>query len=299
VTRTRSGFLFALVGVVIFSFTLPMVKIALPSLSPWTITLGRMAIAGTTALIVLTLRKTPLPDRSLWRTIFYTGLGISLGFPIFSTLALQRTTSAHAAVIIAGLPLATAVLAVLRHKEKVAPMFWFGAVIGSLTLMVYAWHHGGSQGADPVADVLLIGAVLSSAFGYSEGAILTRSMPGWQVVSWCVVMFLPVSSIGAIATFFAGRQTHTVELKGFLAFLFVSFGSMYLGFFAWYRGLSVLGVARGSQVQLIQPIMTLLWSSLLLGEHIGATSIIAAVIVLSCVLLTQRARHFAVIAPAD
>ncbi len=276
-----------------------MVKIALPSLSPWTITLGRMAIAGITALIVLTVRRTPIPDRSLWKTIFFTGLGISFGFPIFSTLALQRTSSAHAAVIIAGLPLATAVLAVLRHKERVAPLFWLGAVIGSLTLMVYAWHHGGSVGVDVFADILLVLAVISSAFGYSEGALLTRYMPGWQVVSWCVVMFLPISSLGALATFVAGRDSHTIAVKGILAFLFVSFGSMYLGFFAWYRGLSVLGVARGSQVQLIQPILTLLWSSLLLHEHIGLASIVAAVIVLSCVVLTQRARHFAPVAPAD
>ncbi len=290
-SHPRSGYLFAFIGTTVFSFTLPMVKLALVSFGPWTITMGRMAIAGVTALIVVLVTKTPLPDRQYWKRIFFTALGISFGFPILTTIALQRTSSAHGAVIIAGLPLATATLAVIRHKERVTPLFWFGAILGAAVLATYAWLHGGSQGADPIADLLLLGAVFASAFGYAEGAALTKVMPNWHVVTWCVIMFLPISIISAIAAHIIGDAGKPIVGSAVFGFLFTSFGSMYLGFFAWYRGLADLGVARGSQVQLVQPMMTLLWSSLILGEVISSGTLLAALAVLSCVVLTQKARH--------
>ncbi|MSW38765.1 MAG: EamA family transporter [Actinobacteria bacterium] len=290
VTRIPSGYLYAALGTLVFSFTLPMVKIALPSFDPWTITFTRMTIAGTVAAIVVVVTRTPFPARHLWKSILLTGLGISLGFPIFSTLAMQRTTAAHGAVIIAGLPLVTAMFGVLTHKDKVPRLFWVGAILGTSALVVYAWYHGGSEHGDPVADLLLVAAVLSSAYGYSEGARLTKVMPNWQVVTWCVVMYLPLSAIAAAVSFGATHSQHTIEPKGIFGLLFISFGSMYLGFFAWYRGLAELGVARGSQVQMLQPILTLCWSAMILGETISASALVTAAVVLSSILLTQRAR---------
>ncbi len=290
-SHPRSGYVFAFIGTTVFSFTLPMVKLALVSFGPWTITLGRMAIAGITALTVVLVTKTPLPSREHWKSIFLTALGISFGFPILTTLALQRTTSAHGAVIIASLPLVTASMAVVRHKERVTPLFWLGAILGAAVLAIYAWLHGGSEGADPLADVMLLGAVFASAFGYAEGAALTKVMPNWHVVTWCVIMFLPISVIGAITAHVLGDAGKPIVGTAVFGFLFTAFGSMYLGFFAWYRGLADLGVARGSQVQLIQPMMTLLWSSLILGEVITSGTLLAALAVLSCVVLTQKARH--------
>jgi drug/metabolite transporter (DMT)-like permease len=206
-------------------------------------------------------------------------------------LALQRTTSAHGAVIIASLPLVTAVFAVMSHGERVPSLFWVGAIAGALTLSTYAWLHGGSDGADFTADVLLVSAVLASAFGYSEGARLTRIMPGWQVVSWCVVLYLPFSLVAATTTVLATRLDHVIKVPSVLALLFVSFGSMYLGFFAWYRGLADLGIARGSQVQMIQPMLTLLWSALIIREDVPIEAILAAAVVIVCVGITQKARR--------
>jgi len=284
------GIGYAFLGVLIFSFTLPMVKLALPGFSPWTLTFGRAALAGILALILLKRASVKFPDRKLVGPLLVTAGGIVVGWPILTTLALQETTSAHAAVITAGLPLATAVLAVFRLHEKVPRVFWAAALVGTFTLVIYAWLNGGQEGSSLRADLFLIGAVIAAAIGYAEGAILSKVMPGWQVVSWCVVLSLPISLPYFVISLWMGREDHVVTPVAFLAFLFTAFGSMYFGFFAWYRGLSELGVARGSQIQLVQSLLTLLWSALLLGEVVTGQTLIAASVVLVCVAITQRVR---------
>ena len=284
------GIGYAFLGVLIFSFTLPMVKLALPGFSPWTLTFGRAALAGMLALILLRRARVKFPERKLITPLLVTAGGIVVGWPILTTLALQETTSAHAAVITAGLPLATAVLAIFRLHEKVPKAFWAAALVGTFTLVVYAWLNGGQEGSSLKADLFLIGAVIAAAIGYAEGAILSKVMPGWQVVSWCVVLSLPISLPYFVISLWLGREDHVVTPVSFLAFLFTAFGSMYFGFFAWYRGLSELGVARGSQIQLVQSLLTLLWSALLLGEVVTGQTLIAASVVLVCVAITQRVR---------
>jgi drug/metabolite transporter (DMT)-like permease len=164
-------------------------------------------------------------------------------------------------------------------------------------LAIYAWFHGGNEGGDFLADVMLFGAVIASAYGYSEGAKLTKVMPPWQVPTWCVIMFLPISLVTASISFVSTRAQYEIVSSATFGLLFTSFGSMYLGFFAWYRGLAELGVTRGSQIQLMQPLLTLLWSFALLGEHISNTTLIAAIGVLACIAITQRARHWQHIPP--
>ena len=288
--KNIQGIGYAFLGVLIFSFTLPMVKLALPGFSPWTLTFGRAALAGILALILLRRARVKFPERKLISPLLVTASGIVVGWPILTTLALQETTSAHAAVITAGLPLATAVLAVFRLHEKVPRAFWAAALVGTFTLVIYAWLNGGQEGSSLKADLFLIGAVIAAAIGYAEGAILSKVMPGWQVVSWCVVLSLPVSLPYFVISLWLGREEHVVTPVSFLAFLFTAFGSMYFGFFAWYRGLAELGVARGSQIQLVQSLLTLLWSALLLGEVVTGQTLIAASIVLVCVAITQRVR---------
>ncbi len=284
------GLSFAFLGVLVFSFTLPMTKLALPGFSPWTLTFGRAAIAGTVAIFFLRYSKVPFPDRKLLRPLLVTASGIVVGWPILTTLALQETTSAHAAVVSAGLPLATAILAVTRLHEHVPKAFWFAALVGTLTLVTYAWEYGGQDGGSLKANIYLLAAVVAAAIGYVEGASLSKVMPGWQVVSWCVVLSLPLTLPYFVISLLLGSDSHTVTPVSLLAFLFIALGSMYFGFFAWYRGLTELGVAKGSQVQLIQPLLTLLWSAWLLQELVSAATILAASVVVICIAVTQRLR---------
>ncbi len=284
------GIGYALLGVTIFSFTLPMVKLALPAFSPWTLTFGRATLAGVLAICFLGFARIKLPERRLLLPIFVTAGGIVIGWPILTTLALQETTSAHAAVITAGLPLATAILAVFRLHEHVPKTFWIAALIGTLTLVIYALIRGGQEGGSLASNIYLVGAVIAAAIGYAEGAILSKEMPGWQVVSWCVVLMLPLTMPGFFVSLWLGRESHSVSAIPILAFLFTSFGSMYFGFFAWYRGLSELGVAKGSQVQLIQPLLTLLWSAILLNEVVTGATLMAASVVIVCISIVQRLR---------
>jgi len=284
------GIGYAFLGVLIFSFTMPMVKLALPAFSPWTLTFGRAALAGMLALVLLKRAGVAFPERKLIVPLLITAGGIVVGWPILTTLALQETTSAHAAVITAGLPLATAVLAVFRLHEKVPKVFWAAALVGTFTLVIYAWFNGGQEGSSLKADLFLVGAVIAAAIGYAEGAILSKAMPGWQVVSWCVVLTLPLTMPYFLISLWLGRETHGITAVSLLAFLFTAFGSMYFGFFAWYRGLSELGVARGSQVQLVQSLLTLLWSALLLGEIVTGKTLVAASVVVVCVAITQKVR---------
>jgi drug/metabolite transporter (DMT)-like permease len=284
------GLSYASLGVLIFSFTLPMVKLALPGFSPWTLTFGRAALAGLLAAILLKRARVKFPEKKLIGPLLITAGGIVIGWPILTTLALTETTSAHAAVITAGLPLATAVLAVFRLHEKVPKAFWAAALVGTFTLVIYAWFNGGQEGSSLKADLFLVGAVIAAAIGYAEGAILSKAMPGWQVVSWCVVLTLPLTMPYFLISLWLGRETHSITAVSLLAFLFTAFGSMYFGFFAWYRGLSELGVARGSQVQLVQSLLTLLWSAFLLGEIVTGKTLVAASVVVVCVAITQKVR---------
>jgi drug/metabolite transporter (DMT)-like permease len=284
------GIGYALLGVTIFSFTLPMVKLALLAFSPWTLTFGRATLAGVLAICFLGFARIKFPERRLLLPIFVTAGGIVIGWPILTTLALQETTSAHAAVITAGLPLATAILAVFRLHEHVPKTFWIAALIGTLTLVIYALIRGGQEGGSLASNIYLVGAVIAAAIGYAEGAILSKEMPGWQVVSWCVVLMLPLTMPGFFVSLWLGRESHSVSAIPILAFLFTAFGSMYFGFFAWYRGLSELGVAKGSQVQLIQPLLTLLWSAILLNEVVTGATLMAASVVVVCISIVQRLR---------
>ncbi len=285
------GLILAAAAVVMFSFTLPVTKVALRGYDPWSIGMGRAAIAGLVALAVLRLARVAWPGRAYARPLFLTGLGIVIGFPMLTTVALQSTTSAHAAVVIAGLPIATAVLSVFRGGEHPSRGFWVAAMSGTVALAAFAFTRGGAAGGDLVADVLLLAAVLAAAYGYVEGALLTRAMPGWQVISWVLVVMLPLTlPLSILGVMLPGGAGTTSGWGPTLALLYLALVSMYVGFFAWYAGLHRAGVARASQVQLLQPVLTLIWSVLLLGETVGVWTVVAALTVLACVVGTQRAR---------
>ncbi|TEX50997.1 MAG: hypothetical protein B7C55_07895 [Actinomycetales bacterium mxb001] len=298
-SRTTSGLLLAFLGVLGFSFSLPWTVWALESFAPVMTATGRAVIAGVVAGVILLIRRVPWPDRSLMRPLIFTMAGAVFGWPILIALALERTTAAHAAVIAAIMPLVTAVFAVLRTGERVARQFWIAAVAGTAALVVFALLRGGGDGGNLVADLLIVGAVLASSWCYVEGASLTKVMPGWQVISWVVVLALPITVPVTVVLALTGGVTTPVTTQAWIGMAFLGLVSVYFAFFAWYQGLSMAGVARGAQTQQLQAPLTLLWSALLLGEVITWPTVAAAFVIVGCVAWAVRVRTPTVAAPEE
>lgn len=297
--RRREGLAWALLGVVLFSFSVPLTKVAVEGFDPFLTATGRAAIAGALAVVLVTWRHVPLPPREHLRPLLLTMLGAVFGWPILLALALERTTSAHAAVIAAFMPLTTALIAVLRTRERVSWQFWVAAGAGTAALLVFALSRGGAEGGDLVADLLVACAVILSSWCYVEGASVTKAMPGWQVISWVVVLALPITVPASAAIWWATHADHDPTAGAWTSLVLLGVSSMYLGFFAWYRGLSLAGIARGGQVQQLQALLTLVWSALLLREHVTRVMVLAAVAVIVCVVWAQRARVPAEAAPQE
>ena len=280
----RQGLAFALLGVLLFSASLPLTKLALQSFDPLFTAFARPIIALTIALPLMLRAKALRLPRELWKPVLLTTFGAVFGWPILIALALQRSTSTHIAVIAAVMPLVTALIAVLKYRKHVGIQFWIASSLGTLLLILFAVSRGGAKGESFSADILTIFAVIFSSVCYVEGAGLTRRMPGWQVISWVVIVGSPISVIGALTIFSHTRHNHLIHLNAVLGLLGIGFSSMYLAFFAWYRGLKDLGVEHGSQVQQLQAIMTLGWSALLLHERVTFTTILTASGIVLCVL---------------
>lgn len=297
--RTTSGLLLALLGVLGFSFSLPWTVWALESFAPILTATGRAVIAGGVAIVILLIRRVSWPDRSLMRPLVFTMAGAVFGWPILIALALERTTAAHAAVIAAIMPLVTAVFAVLRTGERVARQFWFAAVAGTVALVVFALLRGGGEGGNVIADLLIVGAVLASSWCYVEGASLTKVMPGWQVISWVVVLALPITVPLTVILAMTGGVTTPVTTQAWIGMACLGLVSVYFAFFAWYKGLSMAGVARGAQTQQMQAPLTLLWSALLLGETVTWAMVAAALAIVGCVAWAVRVRTPTVVAPEE
>jgi drug/metabolite transporter (DMT)-like permease len=295
----REGVAWALLGVVLFSFSVPLTKVAVEGFDPFLTATGRAALAGGLAVVLLAWRHVPWPPREQLRPLFLTMLGAVFGWPILLALALERTTSAHAAVIAAFMPLTTALIAVLRTHERVSWQFWVAAGTGTAALLAFALSRGGAEGGDLVADGLIVCAVLASSWCYVEGASVTKAMPGWQVISWVVVLALPITVPASAVIWWATHADYDPTTGAWISLVLLGVSSMYLGFFAWYRGLALAGIARGGQVQQLQALLTLVWSALLLREHVTRVTVLAAVAVIVCVVWAQRVRAPAEAAPQE
>jgi drug/metabolite transporter (DMT)-like permease len=287
--QVRDGLAWALLGVVLFSFSVPLTKVAITGFDPYLTATGRAVIAGAMAVVLLGLNRVPLPAAEHLRPLVFTTLGAVFGWPILLALALQRTTSAHAAVIAAFMPLTTALIAVLRTHERVSRQFWLAAGCGTAALVTFALARGGGQDGELVADALVVGAVLSSSWCYVEGASVTRSMPGWQVISWVVVLALPVTV--PLTAVLVWRSPPHAGAGAWASLVALGVSSMYLGFFAWYRGLAKAGIALGGQVQQLQALLTLVWSAWWLHEQVPPLTVATAVVVVGCVTWAVRARE--------
>jgi drug/metabolite transporter (DMT)-like permease len=277
----------------------PLTKVAVGGFDPFLTATGRAAIAGVVAAALLAAGRVPRPPAELLRPLAFTMLGAVFGWPILLALALERTTSAHVAVIAAFMPLTTALMAVLRTHERVSWQFWAAAGTGTAALVVFALSRAGGGTGDLPADGLVVGAVLASSWCYVEGASVTRAMPGWQVISWVVVLALPVTVPASAAIWWFTRGGYDTTAGQWASLVLLGLSSMYLGFFAWYRGLSLAGIARGGQVQQLQALLTLVWSALLLGEHVSAPTVLVALTVIASVVWSQRGRTPTYAAPEE
>jgi drug/metabolite transporter (DMT)-like permease len=285
----------AALGVLAFSFTFPATTFAERGFDAYVVGAGRSVISATIAAICLRAFRVPLPSRRQWPGLIAVAIGCGIGFGVLSALALHHTTSSHAAVVVGLLPAATAAYAVLRGGDHPGPVFWAASLLGTAAVTAYALARG-TGGLRP-ADALLLASVAVAAVGYAEGALLAREMPGWQVIAWGLLLALPVSLPITIVAL-AHNPPSDPHADAIAGFVYVGTISTFLGFFAWYRGLAEAGVARASQLQLAQPLLTILWSAPLLGDHLDAAGFVTAVFVGACVFVTQRTRSAATRPPA-
>ena len=263
-----------------------MTKLAVEGLDPWFVAFGRAVGAALLAAAVLRAVRAPRPSRAQWRRLGLVVAGVVVGFPLFTSLALETSDSAHGAVVIALLPAATALFAVVRAGERPSPAFWLAALAGLAIVLAFA--AGQSSGGVTAADAFLLGAVAAGGLGYAEGGALARELGGARTICWALLLGLPLTvPVTAVA---AATDGLGAPADAWAGFAYVTVSSMFLGFFAWYAGLARGGVAKVGQVQLLQPLLTLAWSAALLGEHVGPGTIAAAVGVLASVVATQRAR---------
>lgn len=283
------GLAWGLVGVTAFSFTVPLTRVAVGGLSPLFIGSGRAVVAAVLAGAALAATRPARPVGNQWLRIAVVAAGVVAGFPLLTSYALTVTPASHGAVVIALLPAATAVAAVLRTRERPARAFWLFSLAGAIAAFVFALLQSGGLSQVRWADLLLFGAVLAAALGYAEGGLLAREIGSWQTVSWALVLAAPLML--GLAGVAVARHAPTATTAEWACFGYLSVVSMYLGFFAWYRGLAIGPMARISQVQLVQPVMSICWAALLLGEHIGWLTFAGGLVVIACAGGAVRTRH--------
>jgi drug/metabolite transporter (DMT)-like permease len=285
-TQETKGMLLGFIGVLMFSLTLPFTRIAVAELSPYFVTFGRSSLGGICALLLFIYTKPQWPTPNQLIRLSIMALGVVYGFPLFVSLAMTTLPSAHGGIVLGVLPLVTAVVGALRFRERPSLAFWITAVSGSVLVITYAYVNG--SGGLVSEDWLLFFAVLSAAVGYSEGGKLSEEMSAVEVISWALVLTLPINLY--LAYQYLDRDISAVSTPALVSFIYVGVISMYVGFFFWYRGLALGGMARVGQVQLLQPFLTLLGAYALLDEPITAMNVGFAVCVLAVVVLGKRTR---------
>ncbi|MFT4047275.1 MAG: DMT family transporter [Solimonas sp.] len=288
--NTSAAWRDGLIGVLIFSGSLPATRVALSGFDPGFLSGARAAIAGVLALLVLIVLRRPWPRRGEFAALFAVAAGVVIGFPLFSALALRHITSAQALVFIGLLPLTTAIFAVLRGGERPALPFWLFAAMGSALVLAFAAGRRGDSPSDAgetlAGDGWMLAAIVVCGFGYAEGARLSRRFGGWQTICWALVLVLPATLPFSLLTWPA--STRDVALPAWLSLAYVSLFSMLIGFVFWYRGLALGGIATIGQLQLLQPMSGLLLAAALLGETVTAAMLATTLAVAFCVAAARR-----------
>lgn len=282
-----AGLLAGLAGVVIFGLTLPMTHFALAGFDVYAVGIGRAIPAAFLAAMILMVTKQPFPPKRLWRPLAIAAAGVVFGFPICATAAMQYVPSAHGGVILAILPLATAMAGAWLGGERPSLGFWLTGMAGSALVLLFTIIEADSVTLE-LADLLLVAAVISAAIGYAMSGALARELGGWQVISWALVLSVPV--LIPATYFLAGPIFEDAPVSSWLGFLYVSIMSQFVGFFFWNKGMAMAGVARTGQLQLLQPFVTLAAAALLLGENVGWRHAGFALAVVALVAFGRRLR---------
>jgi drug/metabolite transporter (DMT)-like permease len=282
--RATAGWINGFVGVVIFSGSLPATRVAVMQFDPVFLTVARAAIAGILGLALLILLKQKRPSRSEIVSLAIVAAGVVVGFPLLTALALQHVTSAHSIVFIGLLPLATAIFGVIRGGERPKPAFWLFSILGSALVAGFALAQGLT--ASPVGDLLMLAAVVVCGLGYAEGGKLSRTLGGWQVISWALVLSLPLMI--AVTIFYMPPTFSDIGTPALISLAYVSLFSMLIGFVFWYRGLSQGGIAAVGQLQLLQPFFGLALAATLLHESVTWGMLAVTVAVIMCVAGARR-----------
>jgi drug/metabolite transporter (DMT)-like permease len=269
---------------VIFSGSLPATRLAVMEFDPVFLTVIRATLAALLAVVLLWVFEEKRPTRQQWLPLVIVSLGVVIGFPLLTALALQYVTSAHSIVFIGLLPLATAVFAVWRGGERPRPVFWLFSLLGSALVVGYAFAQ--DLTAAPAGDLLMLLAVLVCGLGYAEGATLSRSLGGWQVICWALVVALPV--VAPLSLLLAPSSVTAISLPAWLSLGYVALFSMLLGFVFWYRGLAQGGIAAVGQLQLLQPFFGLALAAWLLHERVSPGMLLVTLLVIACVAGARR-----------
>ncbi|QIH32598.1 DMT family transporter [Sphingobacterium sp. DR205] len=278
-TKSSNGWLNGLLGVIIFSGSLPATRIAVLDLDPFFVTVARATIAGMLALIVLLINKEKLPQKTQFLSLGIVALGVVIGFPLLSALALRYVTSAHSIVFVGILPVSTAVFSIIRGSERPRPVFWIFSILGSLLVVGYALKQGISS--SPVGDILMLFSVILCGLGYAEGGKLSKTLGGWQVISWALVFSLPV--VLPLTFIFLPTTVANVGIAAWTSLAYVSLFSMFIGFIFWYKGLAQGGIAAIGQLQLLQPFFGLILAASLLHEEVNIGMLFVTIGVILCV----------------
>jgi drug/metabolite transporter (DMT)-like permease len=287
---SSAGLGWGLLGVTAFSFTVPFTRVTVADggIPPLFVGSGRAVIAALLAAAALAITRQRLPRGVQWARLSVVAAGVVVGFPLLTSYALTTASASHSAVVIALLPAATAVMAVLRGHERPPRAFWAMATVGAIAAVGFASLQGDGFGGLHWADLLLIGAVLAAGTGYAEGGLLAREFGAWQTISWALVLSAPLMI--ALAGVSMARHAPAGTPVQWAAFAYLGVVSMFLGFFAWYRGLAIGPMAQVSQIQLVQPVLTICWAALFLREQITWPTILGGFTVVACAGTAVRTR---------
>ncbi|MDB0048438.1 DMT family transporter [Pseudomonadota bacterium] len=280
------GMLIGFVGISIFSLTLPFTQMAVNEMSPFFVAFARASIAGICALILLIFTKSKFPNKIQIRRLIIIVIGVIYGFPIFTSIAMKTLPSSHSGIVLGILPLAMSLFAAIKYKEKPSSSFWMISIFGTFIVISYTFID--NNGSLMIEDLWLLFAILFAAIGYSEGGTLAKEMGSIGVISWALVISLPIN-LFASYLFYEINYT-SISFQAIISLTYVGLFSMFIGFFFWYKGIAIGGISRVGQVQLIQPFLTIVGAYFLTNEKITTLNILFAFMVLIVIIIGRKTK---------